>query len=41
VFFHHVLNGGDDKSQVSPQFDQIDTSITQATADGAYDGRPT
>lgn len=31
----------DDTSQVSPLLDQIDTPITQVTADGAYDGRPT
>lgn len=32
---------GDDPSQVGPLLDQIDTPVTQVTADGAYDGGPT
>jgi Transposase DDE domain len=31
----------DDPSQVAPLLDQIDISIAQVTADGAYDGAPT
>ena len=31
----------DDPSQVGPLLDQIDASIGQVTADGAYDGLPT
>src|SRR3954469_20016414 len=31
----------DDPSQVAPLLDQIDGSIAQVTADGAYDGAPT
>jgi hypothetical protein len=31
----------DDPSQVGPLLDQIDESIAQVTADGAYDGAPT
>lgn len=39
----HVMTDQDssDASQVEPLLDQIDTPISQFTADGAYDGEPT